>query len=74
MAEMKVMNMNTRTFLLESAQGSKAFSTLNSCVGTREHRGDREGVLGRWPGYVNFTKVIFGVGSRSPETSALPLW
>ena len=30
--------------------------------------------MGRWPGYVNFTKVIFGVGSRFPETSALSLW
>ena len=41
---------------------------------SREHQGDRQGILGRWPGYVNFTKVIFGVGSRFPETSALSLW
>ena len=32
------------------------------------------GSFRRWLGYVNFTKVIFGVGSRFPETSALSLW
>ena len=41
---------------------------------TRDHQRDRGGVLGRWPGYVNFQKVIFGVGSRFPDTSALSLW
>ena len=25
----------------------------------QEPQWDREGILGRWPGYVNFTKVIF---------------
>ena len=27
-------------------------------------------MLGRWPGYVNFTKVIYGIGSQIPERSA----
>ena len=39
----------------------------------RTSRGQR-GSLGALAGNVNFTKVIFGVGSRSPQTSALPLW
>ena len=36
-------------------------------------KADRLRVLGRWLGYVNFTKIIFGVGSRFPKTSAFPL-
>ena len=33
MAEMRATNMSTRTFLVRSAQGSKAFPNLNSCIG-----------------------------------------
>ena len=34
MAEMRAANMSTRTFLVKSAQGSKAFPNLNSCLGS----------------------------------------